>query len=54
LPTQAAGASSSDAINSTLLPAIQNAELKALVVKVAPAFQAHMIAAQTLLNKLSA
>jgi len=37
-----------DAVNSTLLPAIQNAELKALVVKVAPAFQAHMIAAQNL------
>ena len=41
-----------DAINGTLLPAIQNAELKALVVKVAPAFQAHMIAAQNLLNSL--
>jgi putative membrane protein len=41
-----------DAINSTLLPAIQNAELKALVVRVAPAFQAHMIAAQNLLNGL--
>lgn len=41
-----------DAINGTLLPAIQNAELKALVVKVAPAFQAHMIAAQNLLNGL--
>ncbi|MEO8451119.1 MAG: DUF4142 domain-containing protein [Gemmatimonadota bacterium] len=31
-----------DAIKGTLLPAIQNAELKALVVKVAPAFQAHL------------
>lgn len=40
-----------DAINSTLLPAIQNPDLKALVVKVAPAFQAHMIAAQQLLDK---
>lgn len=40
-----------DAVNTTLLPAIQNAELKALVVKVAPAFQAHMIAAQQLLDK---
>lgn len=40
-----------DAINTTLLPAIQNAQLKALVVKVAPAFQAHMIAAQELLDK---
>lgn len=40
-----------DAVNGTLLPAIQNPELKALVVKVAPAFQAHMIAAQQLLDK---
>jgi len=40
-----------NAINSTLLPAIQNSELKALVVKVAPAFQAHEIAAQQLLDK---
>jgi putative membrane protein len=39
-----------DAINSTLLPATQNAELKALQVKVAPAFQAHMLAAQRLLD----
>jgi putative membrane protein len=31
-----------DAINKTLLPAIQNPELKALVVKVAPAFQSHL------------
>ena len=30
-----------DAVNSTLLPAIDNPELKALVVKVAPAFEAH-------------
>jgi putative membrane protein len=34
-----------DAVNTTLLPAIRNAEVKALVVKVAPAFQAHMLAA---------
>jgi putative membrane protein len=40
-----------DAVNTTLLPAIQNPELKALVVRVAPAFQAHMIAAQQLLDK---
>jgi putative membrane protein len=40
-----------DAIQATLLPAIQNAELKDLVVKVAPAFQAHMMAAQQLLDK---
>ncbi len=39
-----------DAMNTTLLPAIQNAQLKALVVKVAPAFQAHMIVAQQLLD----
>lgn len=42
-----------DAVQSTLLPAIQNAELKALVVKVAPAFQAHMLAAQNLEKKLA-
>ena len=37
-----------DAVQSTLLPAIRNAELKALVEKVAPAFQAHMMAADNL------
>jgi putative membrane protein len=42
-----------DAINSTLMPAIQNAELKDLVTKVAPAFKAHEDAAQNLLNKQS-
>jgi len=41
-----------DAVTNTLLPAIQNADLKALVVKVAPAFQAHMLAAQNLETKL--
>ena len=41
-----------DAINGTLLPAIQNEELKALVVKVAPAFQAHMIMAQQMQKKI--
>lgn len=41
-----------DAVKSTLLPAIDNAELKALVVKVAPAFEAHMIAAQNLDKRL--
>jgi putative membrane protein len=41
-----------DAMNSTLIPAIDNAELKDLVEKVAPAFQAHMMAAQALLDKL--
>jgi putative membrane protein len=40
-----------DAMNTTLAPAIQNAELKELVVKVAPAFQAHMMAAQHLLDQ---
>jgi hypothetical protein len=37
-----------EAVKSTLLPAIDSAELKALVVKVAPAFEAHMIAARNL------
>ncbi len=41
-----------DAVSTTLLPAIQNAEVKALVVKVAPAFEAHMLAAQNLDTKL--
>jgi len=40
-----------DAVTTTFLPAIQNAELKAFVQKVAPAFQAHMLAAQQLLDK---
>src|ERR1043165_3289664 len=31
-----------DAIGKTILPAIQNAELKAFVEKIAPAFQAHL------------
>lgn len=42
-----------DAINTTLRPAIQNAELKALVDKVAPAFEAHRLAAKTLDEKLT-
>ena len=42
-----------DAVQSTLLPAIQNEELKDLVVKIAPAFQAHMLAADALDRKLS-
>lgn len=37
-----------DAVQSTLLPAIENAELEALVVKVAPAFNAHMLAAENM------
>ena len=39
-----------DAITNTTLPATQNAELKDLQMKVAPAFQAHMLAAQRLLD----
>lgn len=42
-----------DAIHGTLLPATQNAELKDLQVKVAPAFEAHMLAAQRLLDGLA-
>ena len=40
-----------DAINTTLLPSLQNQEVKDLVKKVAPAFEAHMAAAQNLLDK---
>ncbi len=39
-----------DAVTTAFLPAIKNAELKAFVQKVAPAFQAHMIAAQAMLD----
>lgn len=42
-----------DAVNSTLLPAIQNQEVKDLVTRVAPAFQAHMMAAQQKLDALN-
>jgi putative membrane protein len=42
-----------DAIQKTLLPAIRNEELKALVVKVAPAFQAHMEMAQQLEKQIA-
>jgi putative membrane protein len=41
-----------DAVQSTLLPAIQNAEVRDLVVKVAPAFDAHRIAAADLRSKI--
>jgi len=41
-----------DAITKTLLPAIQNARLKDLVTKVAPAFVAHRDRAQNLLDHL--
>jgi len=39
------------AVTKTLLPAIQNAELKDLVTKVAPAFVEHRDAAKNLLDK---
>lgn len=41
------------AIETTLLPAIKNEELKALVVKVAPAFQAHLVMAENLGKRLA-
>ena len=41
-----------DAVNQTLMPAIQNQQLKDLVTRVAPAFQAHMQAAQQKLDAL--
>jgi len=40
------------AVQKTLLPAIQNDELKDLVTKVAPAFVAHRDAAKNMLDKL--
>jgi putative membrane protein len=43
-----------DAINTTLLPSLKNEEVKNLVKKVAPAFQAHMAAAQNLLDHMAA
>lgn len=42
-----------EAMETTLLPAIENEELKELVIKVKPAFQAHMIAAKALERRLS-
>jgi len=41
------------AIQTTLLPATKNEELKALVVKVAPAFQAHLDMARNLGKRLA-
>jgi putative membrane protein len=41
-----------DAVTTTLLPAIENARLKDLVTKVAPAFVAHRDRAQSLLNEI--
>ncbi|MBI3792929.1 MAG: DUF4142 domain-containing protein [Gemmatimonadetes bacterium] len=40
-----------DAVTRSFLPAISNAELKAFVQKVAPAFAAHMAAAENLQQK---
>jgi putative membrane protein len=40
-----------DAVNTTLMPALQNQEVKDLVTKVAPAFKAHEDMAQNLLDK---
>ena len=41
-----------DAVKGSFLPAIRNAELKAFVEKVAPAFEAHRAAADNLLKKV--
>ena len=43
-----------EAVKTTLLPAITNAEVKGLVVKVAPAFEAHRVMAVELEKKLFA
>jgi putative membrane protein len=42
-----------EAVNVTLLPALQNQQVRELVIKVAPAFKAHQDAAQDKLNKLA-
>jgi putative membrane protein len=42
-----------DAINSTLLPNAKNAELKGLIEKVTPAFQAHLEHAKQLQSQLA-
>lgn len=42
-----------DALNSTLLPAITNPELRALVERVIPAFQGHLEAAKALERRLA-
>jgi putative membrane protein len=41
------------AVKSTLLPAIQNKELKDFVTSLAPAFEAHRLAAENLKSKLA-
>jgi len=43
-----------NAVNTTLMPALQNQEVKDLVTKVAPAFKAHEDMAQNILDKLTA
>jgi putative membrane protein len=40
-----------ESVNTTLMPALQNQEVKDLVTKVAPAFKAHQDMAQNLLDK---
>jgi hypothetical protein len=40
-------------MNTTLLPSLKNDEVKNLVKKVEPAFTAHMMAAQDLLDKMA-
>jgi putative membrane protein len=42
------------AVKTTLLPAIKNEELKAFVVKIAPAFEAHLQMAENLDKQLAA
>jgi len=43
-----------DALNGTLIPTIKNAELKAFVEKIGPAFQGHLEAAKQLQKRLTA
>ena len=42
-----------DAVQSTLLPAIESAELRDFVMKIGPAFEGHMIGAQALERRLA-
>jgi putative membrane protein len=42
-----------DAVQKTLLPALKNAEVRELVVKVAPAFEAHRVAAASLQKQVA-
>ena len=43
-----------DAVQKTLLPALRNQEVRDLVTKVAPAFEAHRVAAANLQKRLAA